>query len=98
MDISEETMEKAKELWQRVFDAYRKAPLGTTIDEVGTPLLAIEFTNYQKRIDELEKGYECKSCKKVIQVHRPDYCTDCTHAELDKLILMFEPNPTSRKE
>jgi multidrug resistance efflux pump len=52
---SKEAMEKAEELWQRVFDAYRKAPLGTTIDEVGTPLLTIEFTNYQQRVEELEK-------------------------------------------
>jgi hypothetical protein len=49
--ISKEAMEKARELWQTVFDAYRKAPLGTTIDEVGTPLLAIEFNNYQQRIE-----------------------------------------------
>jgi hypothetical protein len=52
---SKEAMEKAEEIWQKVFAAYRKAPLGTTIDKVGTPLIAIEFTNYQKRIDELEK-------------------------------------------
>jgi hypothetical protein len=54
--ISKEAMEKAKEVWQTVFAAYRKAPLGTTIDKVGTPLIALEFTNYQKRVEELEKA------------------------------------------